>query len=125
MNVLLSILLFLLSSNVSISKQEREIRTSIYNPTEAQCDNDPFLTASGIRINPVALKNGCIRYVSVSRNLKKIYPFGTYITVISKNCYYNGKWKVVDTMNKRFTNKIDFLQDVGDKNVPPKKVKIQ
>ena len=99
--------------------------TSIYNPVKSQCDTDPTLTASGIRINIDNLRKGKIRYVSLSRDLLKRYKFGSYINIKSNNPYYNGCWKVVDTMSKRFKNKIDFLQHLKDKNVPPRKVEIK
>ena len=117
MNVLLLLLLTVVS-------EYKIVKTSIYNPTEAQCDADPTTTASGAVISEEHLRKGKIRYVSLSRDLLKRYKFGTYLIVKSSNAYYNGKWKIVDTMNKRFKNKIDFLQHLKDKNKPPKTVRI-
>jgi len=117
MNVLL---LFILT----IVNDGKIVKTSTYNATKSQCDHDPTLTASGIRINLDALNKGKIRYVSVSRDLRKRFPYGSYISIRSCNPYYNGCWKVVDTMSKRFRNKIDFLQPLKSKNKPPKTVRI-
>lgn len=117
MNVLLLLLL--------LSNEPKIVKTSIYHAVKSQCNYDPTLTASGVRINTTALKQGKIRYVSISRDLRRYYKYGSYITIRSSNPYYNGKWKVVDTMNKRFKMKIDFLQDARDKNVPPLKVIIK
>lgn len=104
----------------------RVVKTSIYNPVKSQCNPiNPTITASGTRIDLKKLRQGRIRYISVSRDLRKNYPYGTIISISSCNAYYNGCWKVVDTMHKRFKNKIDFLQSVGDKNVPPRKVIIK
>ena len=114
------ILLFLLT----IVNDGKAVKTSIYNPVKSQCDFDPTLTASGIRINIDALNKGKIRYVSLSRNLLKRFPYGSYISIRSCIPYYNGCWRVVDTMSKRFKNKIDFLQPLKSKNKPPKIVKI-
>jgi len=118
MNVLL--LIFLLITG----NEDKTVKTSVYNATKSQCDADPTLTASGIRINLDALNKGKIRYISLSRDLLKRYKFGTYISIKSCNPYYAGCWRVVDTMSKRFKNKIDFLQPLKSKQKPPKIVKI-
>ena len=117
----MNVLLFLLLTIVS---EYKVVKTSIYNPTKAQCDAEPTKTASGAVISEEHLRKGKIRYVSLSRDLLKSYKFGTYLIVKSSNAYYNGKWKIVDTMNKRFKNKIDFLQHKQNKKIPPKTVKI-
>jgi 3D (Asp-Asp-Asp) domain-containing protein len=117
----MNVLLFLLLTVVS---EYKSVKTSIYNPTKAQCDADPTTTASGAVISEERLRKGKLRYVSLSRDLLKRYKYGTYLIVKSSNAYYNGKWKIVDTMNKRFKNKIDFLQHLKDKNIPPRTVKI-
>jgi 3D (Asp-Asp-Asp) domain-containing protein len=114
------ILLFLLA----ITDNTTIATTSIYNPVKSQCDADPTLTASGIRININNLRKGKIRYISVSRDLLKRYKYGSYISIKSCIPHYNGCWKIVDTMNKRFKNKIDFLQHTKDRNKPPKTVNI-
>lgn len=44
----------------------------------------------------------------MSRNLLEIFPYGTIIYIEG-----HGEYKVVDTMNKRFINYIDILQDVS------------
>lgn len=118
MNALLFILL--------LTNEPRTVKTSIYNPVKSQCNRiDPTITASGTKINIYKLKQGKIRYLSVSRDLRKYFPYGTIVSISSCNAYYNGCWKVVDTLNKRFKNKIDFLQDINDKNKPPQKVIIR
>lgn len=113
----------LLTLCLIISTESRTVSTSIYNPTVAQCNPiNPLITASGTKIDREKLRAGKLRYISISRDLRQYYKYHTYITIKSSNPYYNGKWKVVDCMNKRFRNKVDFLQAVGDRNVPPKKV---
>ncbi len=103
-------------------------RATTYNAQVSQCDDDPFETADGSRIDPVKLKNKQIRWVALSRDLindeyrRKHHPstghwngmfrFGDTIIVKSESCpQINGEWVVHDTMNKRYTNSIDFLFD--------------
>jgi hypothetical protein len=116
MHVLL-VIMMLLNSEIVVD-------ATVYNPSVRQTDSTPYLTASGIVINPIKLRNGNLRYVSISRDLRHKYKYGTYITVKSDNVYYNGQWKVVDTMHRRFKHKVDFLQHSNNKRKPPRKVTI-
>jgi len=101
-------------------------RATTYYCNVNQCDNDPFTTADGSIIDPIKLKNKQIRWSALSRDLiwdeyrqgihtegfRGLYKFGDTIMVISKTCpQINGRWTVHDTMNKRYTNSIDFLID--------------
>ena len=101
-------------------------RATTYYCNVNQCDNDPFTTADGSIIDPIKLKNKEIRWCALSRDLiwdkyrqgihaegfRGLYKFGDTIMVISKTCpQINGMWTVHDTMNKRYTNSIDFLID--------------
>jgi hypothetical protein len=117
MNVLFILLLVIYDAKI--------VKTSVYNPVKAQCDSSPKETASGVIINTGKLRKGIIRYISLSRDLLKKHKYGSYLIIKCNNTYYNGKWMVVDTMNKRFKNKIDFLQHKQNKNKPPRKVIIQ
>jgi len=99
-------------------------RATTYYCNVNQCDNDPFTTADGSVIDPIKLKNKEIRWCALSRDLiwdeyrqtihkqgfRGLFEFGDTIIVYSKtNPQINGKWVVHDTMNKRYTNSIDFL----------------
>jgi len=99
-------------------------RATTYYCNVSQCDNDPFTTADGSVIDPIKLKNKEIRWCALSRDLiwneyrqkihaegfRGLFEFGDTITVYSKTCpQINGKWTIHDTMNKRYTNSIDFL----------------
>ena len=101
-------------------------RATTYYCNESQCDSDPFTTADGSVIDPVKLRNKEIRWCALSRDLiwdeyrqgiheegfRGMYKFGDTILVLSKTCpQINGMWTVHDTMNKRYTNSIDFLID--------------
>jgi 3D (Asp-Asp-Asp) domain-containing protein len=123
-----AILLFFLHLNVILDKYEsnkqeikiiqdsvivkevpfRKIKATYYNPTAGQCDKTPLVTGSGYKINLKKLKNKDIKVVAVSRDLLKIYPYGSTIYV-HQPVHLRGTYKVEDTMNSRFKNRIDFL----------------
>lgn len=83
-----------------------QVSATIYYPSVAQCDDSPFETASMAKINRHHPEKH--RWVAVSRDLKALLNFGDRIFV-SGTGIYDGYWEVQDVMNKRFTNKIDFL----------------
>lgn len=85
-----------------------KLKATYYNPTEGQCDKTPLVTGSGYKINLKKLKNKEIKVVAVSRDLLKIYPYGSTIYV-HQPVHLRGHYKVEDTMNRRFTNRVDFL----------------
>jgi 3D (Asp-Asp-Asp) domain-containing protein len=86
----------------------RKIKATYYNPVSSQCDGNPLVTGSGYKISLKKLKNKTIKVVALSRDLLKIYPYGSEIYV-HQPVHLRGFWKVEDTMNKRFSNRIDFL----------------
>jgi 3D (Asp-Asp-Asp) domain-containing protein len=86
----------------------KKLKATYYNPVQAQCDGNPLITATGYRINLRKLKKQEIRVVAVSRDLLKIYPYNSEIYV-HHPVHLRGCWRVEDTMNKRFSNRIDFL----------------
>lgn len=85
-----------------------KLKATYYNPTQGQCDNTPLTTGSGYRINIEKLKRKEIKVVAVSRDLLKVYPYGSTIYV-HQPVHLRGTYRVEDTMNKRFTKRIDFL----------------
>ncbi len=86
----------------------KKLKATYYNPVQAQCDGNPLITATGYRINIGKLKKGELKVVALSRDLLKIYPYNSEIYVHSP-AHLKGCWRVEDTMNKRFSNRIDFL----------------
>lgn len=86
----------------------KKIKATYYNPTKGQCDKTPLITGSGYKINLRKLKNKEIKIVAVSRDLLRIYPYGSTIYV-HQPVHLRGHYKVEDTMNSRFRNRIDFL----------------
>lgn len=85
-----------------------KIKATYYNPVQSQCDGNPLITGSGYRIDLKKLKKGEIKVVAVSRDLLKIYPYGSTIYV-HQPVHLRGTYKVEDTMNSRFRKRIDFL----------------
>ena len=86
----------------------KKLKATYYNPVQAQCDGNPLITATGYRISLRKLKKGKIKVVALSRDLLKEYPYNSEIYV-HYPVHLRGCWKVEDTMNKRFSNRIDFL----------------
>ena len=86
----------------------KKLKATYYNPVQAQCDGNPLITATGYRISLKKLKRNEIRVVALSRDLLKQYPYNSEIYVHSP-VHLRGCWRVEDTMNKRFSNRIDFL----------------
>ena len=99
---------------------------TMYNATKSQCDKDPFITAGMYRINPD--KASQHRWVALSRNLLGRwggkFNYGDMIRVSGAG-HKNGIYKVVDTMHKRFKNRMDFLETKGTKMYKFKNVIIE
>ncbi len=104
----------------SISKYSKTIKLvgTIYYPVEGQCDSDPLVTADMTKVDPNRIKEQ--RIVALSRNLLKRWggkiSYGDTILVsggVDKE--YLGEWYVHDTMNKRYTNYLDFMVPTGTK----------
>jgi len=86
----------------------KTIKATYYQPLSGQCDASPLETATGYHINLNKLKKKQIRILAVSRDLLKKYPYHSEIYIHQPE-HLRGCWKVEDTMNKRFKNKIDLL----------------
>ena len=103
-----SILLYLIHIGKTKGTEEewQDVRITCYQAIPAQCDSDPFVTASGKRIcrdDPSMHK-----YAAISRDLLGYYNFGDTIEV--KGTFrYDGYWIVADVMNKRHSRSIDLL----------------
>jgi len=84
-----------------------------YQPVEAQCDATPLNTADGSFIDTTKLEIYDFRWCALSQDLLWFnggpYHYGDFIRVYSPNEEYSGLWQVHDCMNKRYTNRIDFL----------------
>ena len=86
------------------------VTVTTYNPTRRQCDSTPNITADGTRINP--RKATGYRYVALSRDLLSRwggpFEYGDYI-VIEGTDGRDGIYQVRDTMNPKWTNRVDIL----------------
>ena len=86
------------------------VTVTTYNPTRSQTDSTPNITADGTRINP--RKATQYRYVALSRDLLSRwggpFEYGDYI-VIEGTGGRDGIYQVRDTMNPRWTNRVDIL----------------
>ena len=86
------------------------VTVTTYNPTRAQTDSTPNITADGTRINP--RKATQYRYVALSRDLLSRwggpFEYGDYIVIEGTNGK-DGIYQVRDTMNPRWTNRVDIL----------------
>lgn len=102
------------------------VTATMYNAVGKQCDDDPYITAGMYKINPD--KASQHKWVALSRNLLKRwggpFDYGDVIE-ISGAGHKDGTYKVVDTMNKRYKNRIDFLETVGVKYNPMENVIIE
>lgn len=92
-----------------------EVAMTAYNAVPGQTDDTPFETASGAYSNPEIV-------AARSQDLKEELPFGTIIEVggplgKQNSCGYSvvspilGYRVIADTMNVKFTNRIDVLFD--------------
>ena len=83
------------------------VTATIYHAVPEQTDSTPHITASGKHINMENPQSH--RWIAVSRDLEaKGYTFGVKVKITGAGDL-DGVWTVQDRMNKRFTNRIDFL----------------
>ena len=99
---------------------------TMYNAVETQCDSDPLITAGNYKINPK--KASQHKWIALSRNLLKRwggkFHYGDKVEITGAG-HKNGIYKIVDTMNRRFKNRIDFLETGGTKHYKYKNVTIE
>lgn len=83
------------------------VTATIYHAVPEQTNADFLTTASLKKINP----NNPVghRWIAVSRDLEKL-GFTMGVTVCIEGAgELSGEWTIEDRMNKRWTNRIDFL----------------
>lgn len=95
---------------------EFDVVATMYNASEGQCDADPLVTAGMYKINP--RKASEHKWIAVSRDLLTRWGgklnYGDKV-VLENAGHKSGVYTIVDTMNKRFKNKIDILETKGTK----------
>lgn len=86
---------------------------TIYNPTFAQCDKDPLITASLAEIDLSILRKQEIKWIAVSRDMLTRWGgklnYGDTVQLIAGDKNIDGQWIVQDTMNKRYQKRGDLL----------------
>lgn len=87
------------------------VTATCYNATKGQCDSSPFITSIGYKVNKVNPE--AQRYLAVSRDLLGKLNYGDTVWVIG-TFMYDGPWIIADIMNKKYSQRIDFL--VGSHN---------
>ena len=104
---------------------EFEVTVTMYKPTKGQCDSTPNITADGTRINPKRASS--YRYIALSRDLLSRWggPFnyGDYV-IIEGTGKDDGVYQVRDTMNPRFTKRVDILKSKGSRKFKYNSVKL-
>ena len=89
---------------------EFDVTVTMYNPHVGQTDSTPNETADGTIINPKRASE--YRYVALSRDLLSRwggpFEYGDYI-VIEGTDDWDGIYQVRDTMNPKWTNRVDIL----------------
>lgn len=93
-----------------------KVTATMYNAVQSQCDKDPYITAGMYKINPE--KASEYKWIAVSRDLLKRwkgkFKYGDKV-IIKGAGHKDGIYTIVDTMNKRYENRIDFLETAGTK----------
>ena len=90
------------------------VEATMYQPTKYQCDDSPDVTADQTKIPNV---DSCshLNWIAVSQDLLWFnggpISYGDTVYVIAG--HKTGYYIVRDAMNKRWTNKIDFLESIG------------
>ena len=104
-------------TRLQTTNESYKVTATMYHPVRYQTDNTPTITADGTKIVDV-YKAHEYRYVALSRDLLNRwggpFDYGDYI-VVENAGKHSGVWQVRDTMNERWTNRIDFLMSIGHK----------
>ncbi|WP_192811662.1 hypothetical protein [Pontibacter sp. BAB1700] len=93
------------------------VTATVYYPERGQTDGNPLITADGSRINPKNPKKH--RWIALSRDMLSRWggdiQYGDTVWVRGISDELDGQYIVRDTMNRRFTNRIDILVGRRDK----------
>lgn len=83
---------------VAENYQSYNLEATAYSPTVDQCDDTPFIAASGKFVDDWT--------IAVSQNMRKDgWGFGKFVYIPDHNKFY----KINDVMNKRFTKRVDIF----------------
>lgn len=99
-----------------IEKVTEVVTVTMYNATRGQCDSSPFITADNSRINPKKASDH--KWIAMSRDMLKRwggrFNYGDRVRITGTK-HKDGIYEVRDTMNKRYTKRIDILETLGTK----------
>ena len=112
-----------IDENIRLKEQLNEYKTegmdvtvTMYQPLRYQTDSTPNILADGTRIRIQEASN--YKFIAVSRNLLKRFggwlDYGDFV-LLKGTTGKDGVYQVRDTMNKRWVNRIDILENVGVK----------
>ena len=86
------------------------VTVTTYNPTHRQTDSTPNITADGTKFH--TWKATEYRYVALSRDFLSRwggpFEYGDYV-IIEGTGEWDGIYQVRDTMNPKWTNRVDIL----------------
>ena len=92
------------------------VTVTMYQPLRYQTDSTPNILADGTRIRIQEASN--YKFIAVSRNLLIRHggwlDYGDFV-LLKGTDGKDGVYQVRDTMNKRWVNRIDILENVGVK----------
>lgn len=91
-----------------------KVTVTKYNPVPEQCDSDPLITADGSVIDTLQLRSGNLKWIAISRDLRKYFNYGDTVIIESYEGEIDGEYVVRDTMNPRWTDRVDLLSPCGD-----------
>lgn len=90
------------------------VTVTIYHPVRGQTDSTPDIVASGKKINIRRASDH--RWIAVSRDLLERWGgplrYGELVYIANAG-ELSGYYRVEDTMNKRYTKRVDILRTPG------------
>ena len=84
-------IMFILCTIKCVGKGESHhvVTATYYNPVESQCSSNPLITADGSKINLKKLKEGKLRWIAISRDLRENYKYGDIVIIESDDYRLN------------------------------------
>ena len=102
-------------TNDSVKVNTYVVCATMYYPVASQCDASPNVTAGMYHIPKNASEK---KWIAMSRDMISRwggeFKYGDFVKITGAG-HKDGVYMLVDTMNKRFTNRIDFLESKGTK----------
>lgn len=94
----------------------RSVHVTMYHPVEGQTDSTPDIVADGTKFDISSASK--LKWIAVSRDLHERWggdlQFGDIIYLsIPESPSKSGFYLVKDTMNKRFSSRIDIMKSPG------------